>query len=66
MTSADYYRQKADECVAAAKAATFNEERARHCAIADYYARLAMDEQKSQKIETRELVKPAPVQLGSS
>ena len=44
MSSEEFYRQKADECVVAAKAATLNEERARHYALADYYMRLAIDE----------------------
>ena len=34
MRSAEFYRQKADERVQAAKATTSNEERARHCALA--------------------------------
>jgi hypothetical protein len=44
MSTEEFYRQKADECVVAAKAATLNEERARHYALAAYYMRLAMDE----------------------
>jgi hypothetical protein len=46
MSAEQFYRHKADECVAAAKAATLNEERARHYALAAYYMRLAMDELK--------------------
>ena len=38
---ADHYWQWVDECVALAKAATSNEDRAQHYAIADYYRRLA-------------------------
>jgi hypothetical protein len=33
---AEFYRRKADECVIAAKAATLNEERARHYALAEH------------------------------
>jgi hypothetical protein len=44
MPAEEFYRQKADECVAAAKMATRNEERARQYALAAYYMRLAMDE----------------------
>jgi hypothetical protein len=39
-----FYLRKADECVIAAKAATLNEERARHYSLAEHYMRLAMDE----------------------
>ena len=35
MPTADFYRQKADECVAAAKIATQNEEKARQYALAE-------------------------------
>jgi hypothetical protein len=35
MPSVEFYLRKADECVIAAKAATLNEERARHYALAE-------------------------------
>jgi hypothetical protein len=44
MPTAEFYRQKAEECVAAAKMATLNEERVRQYALAEHYIRLAMDE----------------------
>jgi hypothetical protein len=44
MPAADSYRQKAEECVARAKAAMSNEERARNYELAEQYMRLAMDE----------------------
>jgi hypothetical protein len=44
MHTADSYRQKAEECVARAKAARSNEERARNYELAEQYMRLAMDE----------------------
>jgi hypothetical protein len=47
MPSAKWYRRKADECVALAKAATMNEEKARHWAVAEHYVRLATDEIKA-------------------
>jgi hypothetical protein len=46
MPKAEFYRQKADECVVAAKTATLNEERARHYALAEHYMRLAMEQLK--------------------
>ena len=46
MPSADWYRRKADECVALAKGATINKERARHWAVAEHYMQLSMDELK--------------------
>jgi hypothetical protein len=47
MPTAEFYRQKAEECVAAAKMATLNEERVRQYALAEHYIRLAMDESLS-------------------
>jgi hypothetical protein len=49
MPTADFYRQKADECVAAAKVATRNEEKARQYALAEHYMRLAMDRASLKK-----------------
>jgi hypothetical protein len=36
MPSVEFYLRKADECVIAAKAATLNEERARHYVLAEH------------------------------
>jgi hypothetical protein len=44
MPTADTYRQKAEECVARAKAAISNAERARNFELAEHYMLLAMDE----------------------
>jgi hypothetical protein len=44
MPTADTYRKKAEECVASAKAAMSNEERACNYELAEHYMRLAMDE----------------------
>ena len=43
MPAAEWYHQKAEECVALAKGVRLNEERARHYALAEYYTRLAMN-----------------------
>jgi len=62
MRTADWYRKKADECVALAKTATLNEERARHYALADHYMRLARDAlnpPKQQQYRDRSLPIPA-------
>jgi hypothetical protein len=55
MPTADFYRQKADECVAAAKIATQNEEKARQYALAEHYMRLAMDQSPSNEEEPRKV-----------
>ena len=44
MPAAEWYHQKAEECVALAKGVRLNEERARLYALAEYYTRLAMME----------------------
>jgi hypothetical protein len=55
MPTSDFYRQKAGECVAAAKVATRNEEKARQYALAEHYMRLAMDESESKEKEPRKI-----------
>jgi hypothetical protein len=44
MSTPDWYRRKADECVSLAKAAISNGEKARLYMLAEYYLRLSMDE----------------------
>jgi len=56
-TTADRYRQKADESVTLAKEAISNEVRALHYAMAERYLRLAEDEMK------RNAAKPTPGRL---
>ena len=55
MPTAEFYRQKADECVATAKMATLNEEKARQYALAEHYMRLAMDEAPSANQRPRKI-----------
>jgi hypothetical protein len=45
MPTAEWFRRKADEHVALAKAAMSNEERARYYGMADHYFRLARDQE---------------------
>jgi hypothetical protein len=45
MPTAEWFRRKADEHVALAKAATSNEDRARYYGMADHYFRLARDQE---------------------
>jgi hypothetical protein len=44
MPTSEWFRRKADEHVALAKAATSNEHRASYYGVADHYFRLARDE----------------------
>jgi hypothetical protein len=55
MPTEQFYRQKADKCVAAAKMAKLNEERVRQYALAEHYIRLAMDESPSTNGEPRQI-----------
>jgi hypothetical protein len=43
MPAVEWYHRKAEECVALAKAASLNDERARLYALAEYYTRLALN-----------------------
>jgi hypothetical protein len=43
MPAVEWYHRKAEECVALAKAASLNDERARLYALAEYYMRLALN-----------------------
>jgi hypothetical protein len=47
-TTAERYRQQADECITLAKTAIRNEVRALHYAMAERYLRLAESEGKSE------------------
>jgi hypothetical protein len=47
-STAERYRQQADECVALAKAAIRNEVRALHYAMAERYLRLSEAEKKAE------------------
>jgi hypothetical protein len=55
MPAAEWYHRKAEECVALAKAALLNEERARLYALAEYYIRLGMTEAQGDTVELRSL-----------
>jgi hypothetical protein len=62
MLTAERYRRKAEECVALAKTAVLNQERARQYALAEHYTRLAME----ALISTEQRHKPAPSLSGRS
>jgi hypothetical protein len=58
VTTAERYREKADECVTLAKSAISNEVRALHYGMAQRYLRLAEDEMKKiDAMPTRDRVR---------
>lgn len=65
MRTEEFYRRKADKCVAAAKMATLNEERARQYALAEHYMRLAMDVLNASKTKRGKKAQPDGVSLGA-
>jgi hypothetical protein len=53
MAAAERYHRKAEECVALAKAALLNEDRARLYALAEYYIGLGMNEAQGDMVGFR-------------
>jgi hypothetical protein len=58
MPTAEWFRRKADEHVALAKAAVSNEDRARNYGIADHYFRLSRDEPGRSKSPVKQSSRP--------
>ena len=57
MPAAEWYHRKVEECVALAKAARLDEERARLYALAEYYIRLATEAAQGETARLKELTR---------
>jgi hypothetical protein len=57
MPAAEWYHRKVEECVALAKAARLNEERARLYALAEYCIRLATEAARGETARLKELTR---------
>jgi hypothetical protein len=57
MPAVEWYHRKIEECVALAKAARLDEERARLYALAEYYIRLATEVAQGETARLKELTR---------